>query len=156
MSSVPTLLEWLGGPQKLRDLMAAFYDRVLADPLLSPVFAGMPREHFERVTDFIAEVFGGPTEYSAKHGGHAAMIRRHLGRKITEQQRQRWMQLLLDTADRVGAPTDPEFRSAFVGYLEWGTRLAVMNSQPGVPAPPEAPMPRWGWGETGGPFTSDS
>ena len=153
MSAVPTLIEWMGGPAKLRELMAAFYDRVVADPALAPVFAQMPREHFEHVTDFIAEVFGGPADYSGKHGGHAAMIRRHLGRKITEEQRQRWMQLLLDTADRMGVPADPEFRSAFVGYLEWGTRLAVINSQPGTPPPPESPMPRWGWGETGGPFT---
>ena len=25
-------------------------------------------------------------------------------------------------------PDDPEFRSAIVGYLEWGSRLAVINS----------------------------
>jgi len=29
---------------------------------------------------------------------------------------------------RVGLPSDPEFRSAFGRYLEWGTRLAVINS----------------------------
>ena len=29
-------------------------------------------------------------------------------------------------------PDDPEFRSALVGYLEWGSRLAVINSQPGA------------------------
>src|SRR5687767_8550484 len=27
-------------------------------------------------------------------------------------------------------PADPEFRAALVSYLEWGTRLAVGNSQP--------------------------
>jgi hypothetical protein len=44
-------------------------------------------------------------------------------------------------------PADPEFRSAFVAYVEWGTRLAVANSQPDATPPPEAPVPRWGWGE---------
>jgi hemoglobin len=44
-------------------------------------------------------------------------------------------------------PSDPEFRSAFVAYIEWGTRLAVANSQPGADPPPKAPVPRWGWGE---------
>ena len=27
-------------------------------------------------------------------------------------------------------PDDPEFRSAFVAYAEWGTRFAMHNSQP--------------------------
>ena len=65
--------------------------------------------------------------------------RRHdrasMGRKLTEAQRRRWMDLMIDTADEVGLPADPEFRSAFVAYLEWGTRLAVMNSQEGEAAP---------------------
>ena len=77
------------------------------------------------------------------------MIARHL----TEAFRRRWLALMLDTADEVGLPSDPEFRAAFVGYLEWGTRLAVMNSQEGV-APPadDAPMPQWNWGPPGGPW----
>jgi hemoglobin len=62
------------------------------------------------------------------------------------------MELLLDCADDVGLPTDPEFRSAFVAYVEWGTRLAVLNSQPGADVTHDAPMPAWGWGETGGPY----
>ena len=33
-------------------------------------------------------------------------------------------------ADDAGLPDDPEFRAALVGYLEWGTRLAMHNSQP--------------------------
>ena len=40
----------------------------------------------------------------------------------------------------------PEFRAAFVSYLEWGTRLAMHNSQPGADIAQQAPVPRWGWG----------
>ena len=65
---------------------------------------------------------------------------------LNEEKRKRWMTLLLQTADEVGLPTDPEFRSALVGYLEWGTRLAMHNSQPGAEPTPHAPVPRWGWG----------
>jgi hemoglobin len=71
---------------------------------------------------------------------------------LSEPQRQRWMQLLLACADEVGVPADPEFRSALVGYLEWGSRLAVLNSQPGAAVTSDQPMPRWGWGETKGPY----
>ncbi|MFC3979762.1 hypothetical protein [Streptosporangium jomthongense] len=74
------------------------------------------------------------------------MISHHLGRGITEPQRRRWVSLLMDAADEVGLPSDPEFRAAFAGYIEWGTRLAVHFSQPGVSQPGEEPVPRWGWG----------
>lgn len=81
------------------------------------------------------------------------MIARHLGRSLTEAQRQRRIALMLETADEVGLPADPEFRAAFVGYLEWGTRIAVLNSRPGVAAPNgNPPMPVWGWGPPGGPY----
>ena len=72
---------------------------------------------------------------------------------MTEEKRQRWVQLLLQTADEVGLKSDPEFRSAFIGSLEWGTRIAVINSQlMENPMLPAEPMPTWGWGETGGPY----
>ena len=55
--------------------------------------------------------------------------------------------LICDSADEAGLPADPEFRSAFLAYVEWGTRIALANSQPGAEPPPAAPVPRWGWGE---------
>jgi len=153
MTSTPTLLEWMGGLPRLRELTTLFYSRVPQDPLLAPVFANMSPTHVEHVASFIAEVFGGPKTYSEHHGGHHAMVRKHVGRALTEQQRKRWMTLLLECADEVGVPTDPEFRSAFVSYIEWGTRLAVINSQLSEnPVQSNEPMPKWGWGETGGPY----
>jgi hemoglobin len=46
----------------------------------------------------------------------------------------------------VALPDDPEFRAAFVSYLEWGTRLAVHNSAPGATPLHGAPVPKRGWG----------
>lgn len=83
------------------------------------------------------------------------MVRKHLSKQLTEAERKHWMNLLLDTADEVGVPTDPEFRAALVGYLEWGSRLAVLNSQPGGQAIDGAPMPAWGWGVPGGPYVGN-
>ena len=129
-----------------------FYERVAEDPVIAPVFAHMHGDHPTFVAQFIAEVFGGPTAYSTGRGGHAHMIARHLSRHVTEAQRRRWFDLLLSTADEVGLPDDPEFRSAFVGYLEWGSRLALINSQGDTGGDPASPMPKWGWGETQGPY----
>jgi hemoglobin len=149
---VPSLYEWMGGSPAITRLLTTFYDRVPADPILGPVFAGMSADHVEHVAAFLGEVFGGPKTYSERLGGHPHMIRRHAGRALTEVQRSRWITMLLECADEIGVPSDPEFRSEFVGYLEWGTRLAVLNSQPGVPVAPKAPMPSGGWGEVKGPY----
>lgn len=149
---VPTLYEWIGGKAALESLFTTFYSRVPNDPLLAPVFAAMSPDHQKHVAAFVGEVFGGPKAYSADHGGHPHMIRKHVNRALTEPQRKRWLALLLECADDLGVPDDPEFRSALVSYLEWGTRLAVINSKPGADVTAEAPMPEWGWGETKGPY----
>ena len=65
------------------------------------------------------------------------------------------MQLLLESADEVGLADDPEFRSAFVGYLEWGSRLAIINSNTkDNPIKESEPMPKWNWGATGWPISA--
>lgn len=142
----------MGGAPALEKLLARFYERVPAGPLIGPLFARMDPHHAQHVAAFIDEVFGGARSYSAEHGGHPNMVRHHVGRSLTEAQRHRWTSLLLECADELGVPSDPEFRSAFVAYLEWGSRLAVINSQPGTTVDEKAPMPRWGWGEAGGPY----
>jgi hemoglobin len=154
MNRIPTLYEWAGEAQTFEKLFTAFYDNVLRDDLLGDVFKTMSPDHVQHVAHFVAEVFGGPKSYTMQDGGtHARMIGKHIGKMLTEQQRQRWMQLLLQTADKIGLKSDPEFRSAFVGYIEWGTRLAVLNSQlKDNPMGETEPMPKWGWGETGGPY----
>ncbi|WP_461104944.1 group II truncated hemoglobin [Spirosoma koreense] len=151
--TIPTLYEWAGGMENFEAWTALFYQRVRNDDILEPVFRHMSPDHSRHVAHFIAEVFRGPTTYSSQEGSHYAMIHKHLGRHLTETQRRRWIDLILDTADTVGLPDDPEFRSALVGYLEWGSRLAVINSKvDNVGEPQDAPMPTWGWGETGGPY----
>lgn len=151
-NNAPTLYSWLGGIASLERLTKRFYERVPDNPTLAPVFAHMSHEHAKHVAAFLAEVLGGPEEYSASHGGHPHMIRQHLNRHLTHAQRREWVALLLDTADELAMPDDPEFRSALVGYLEWGSRLAVLNSQDGATVNPDAPMPKWGWGEVKGPY----
>ena len=144
----PTLYEWAGGEAALRQLIDAFYDRVEGDESLAPFFpGGVSEEHRAHVTAWWSEVFGGPTQYTKELGGYDSMLSHHRGLGITAEQRFRFASLLSLAADDAGLPDDPEFRSAFVAYVEWGTRLALGNSQPDTEVFEHAPVPRWGWGE---------
>jgi hemoglobin len=146
-AATPSLYEWAGGGEALERLTELFYERVRADELLEPVFRGMDAHHPHYVAMWLGEVFGGPPRYTDERGGYPHMLSKHRGLALTEAMRRRWVQLICDAADAAELPSDPEFRSAFVAYIEWGTRLAVSNSQPGATPPPKAPVPRWGWGE---------
>ncbi|HEY4323189.1 MAG TPA: group II truncated hemoglobin [Mucilaginibacter sp.] len=150
---VPALYEWAGGMKVFEKLFDKFYDKVLTDNLLEPVFKHMSSQHRLHVAHFVAEVLGGPKIYSQTEGNHFEMIKKHLQKYLTEQHRKRWMELLLETADELLLPADPEFRSAFVAYLEWATRIAVINSNTAeIIEAADAPMPQWGWGVVGGPY----
>jgi hemoglobin len=154
MGNTPTLYKWIGGAERIEELFQAFYVKVRKDATLGPVFASMPADHFRTVGHFVSEVLRGPKLYSGdgKHN-HSTMVAKHLSRHLTEPQRKRWVSLLLDTADELKFPDDPEFRSALVSYLEWGSRIAVINSQGADnPISGSAPMPAWGWGEVKGPY----
>ena len=144
----PTLYRWAGGAAAMRRLIDCFYDRVERDELLSPFFPdGVGEDHRAHVTAWWAEVLGGPARYSEDLGGYESMLAHHRGLAITPEQRFRFASLLSLAADDAGLPDDPEFRSALVAYIEWGTRLAMHNSQPGAEVVEHAPVPRWGWGE---------
>ena len=147
MSPHPTLYEWAGGRAALQRLTEVFYAHVHADPVLAPVFAQAGPEHAQHVATWLAEVFGGPADYTDKLGGYPAMLAHHLGRDLTQEQRGRWVTLIAEAADEAGLPDDPEFRSAFLAYVEWGSRIAVANSRTGAIPVAQAPVPHWGWGE---------
>jgi CDGSH-type Zn-finger protein/truncated hemoglobin YjbI len=143
---VPTLFEWCGGLPALTRMTRLFYEKhVPQDPLLAPLFANMSPDHPVRVARWLGEVFGGPKLYSDNYGGYDRMISQHLGKALTEDMRARWVELLSRSAAEAGLPADAEFQAAFKAYLEWGSHLALENSQPGAKPPPRMPMPRWWW-----------
>ena len=144
---VPTLFAWAGGQDAFARLIQAFYNRVEQDELLSPLFpGGVSTAHREHVTSWWIEVFGGPAEYTERLGGYHRMVNKHLNLGITAEQRFRFASLMSLAADDAGLPDDPEFRAAFVGYVEWGTRIAMSNAAPGATVVQQAPVPHWGWG----------
>jgi truncated hemoglobin YjbI len=151
-SAEATIFEWAGGLPALTRMTRIFYEKyVPADELLAPVFANMSADHPERVAKWLGEVFGGPKCYSEQFGGYARMVSEHLGKCLTEEMRSRWVKLLLESAREAHLPNDPEFRAAFQSYIEWGSRLAVENSQLESRPPLHMPMPHWDWNTSAGP-----
>ena len=129
-----------------------FYEKhVPKDRLLATLFGNMAADHPQRVAKWLAEVFGVPKDYSERYGGYTRMISQHAGKRITEEHRARWVAALLQSAREAGLPNDPEFRSVFQSYVEWGSRPAVEYSQSNAHPPPNMPMPHWEWNTAAGP-----
>ncbi|HEY3685209.1 MAG TPA: CDGSH iron-sulfur domain-containing protein [Streptosporangiaceae bacterium] len=151
-AAVPSIFEWAGGLPALERLTRLFYEKyVPADALLSPLFASMSPDHPQRVASWLGEVFGGPKAYSDRYGGYSYMLSQHVGKGIDEKRRARWAALLMRAADDAGLPTDAEFRSLFASYIDWGSRLAVDNSQADSRPSENMPMPHWDWTTAAGP-----
>jgi len=135
-SREPTLFEWAGGRPALTRWITLLYEKqVAADPILAPVFAGLPAGHPQAEADRIAAVFGGPGQLDHDTASEQATARPAL----TGGQRARWVALASQAADEAGLPGDAEFRAALAAFLEWDSRAS------GSPAPP------WSWTPAGQP-----
>ncbi|MFD0276302.1 group II truncated hemoglobin [Kitasatospora sp. NPDC127111] len=141
-----SLYDAVGGIEALRRLSNTFYEGVLADPVLAPVFANFTTTHIEHVAVWLAEIFGGPARFTAELGGHQSLLRAHLGLAITEQQRGRWMELM-GAAVRKELPDDELLRRRVLEYFDWGTKIAedVSAAPVGADLGDPGPTPRWGW-----------
>jgi CDGSH-type Zn-finger protein/truncated hemoglobin YjbI len=172
----PTLFEWAGGLPALTRMTRLLYEKLVpADPLLASLFATMPPGHPEQVARRLGEAFGGPDADPAEPGPAAAeqddteqgrklrTMEAFGGQDLTEEQRARWVARASQAAREAGLPADPEFVSAFTGYIEWDSATALENSKAGaaphadagaqgdVVQPAHGPAPRWDWGPAGPP-----
>jgi hemoglobin len=144
--SQETLFEHAGGLEALHRLEDHFYSSALADPLLQPLFGAGKPQHVEHLTWFTAESFGGPDRFSRELGfRHLIDVHRHL--KITEEQRQRFVELYMAALDAVGMPADEPFRDAVRSHVEFGTKVAMQNSHATTEDElhPIRQVPIWTW-----------
>ena len=141
-----SLYDYAGGEQALHRLEQAFYDSVLVDPLLRPLFGTGRPEHVPNLTAFTAESFGGPDRFS-RELGFAHLIAVHRGLAITEAQRERFVELYLIALDTAEMPTNPDFRAAVREHVEFGSRVAMQNSHASTDDElhPLREVPRWTW-----------
>lgn len=140
-----SLNDAVGGLPALRRLSDAFYRRVLDDALLAPVFAGFEQRHVEHVAVWLAEVFGGPADFTARLGGHQSLLDSHLGLGIRDDHRGRWLELMAEAVAET-LPDRPDLHGTLMAYFEWGTAIAQEVSQDpaGTDLGEPGPTPRWG------------
>ena len=134
------------GEEAIHRLEDVFYRKVLADPLLKPLFGEGQPHHVDHLTAFTAESFGGPDRFSRELGfGHLIAVHRHLG--ITDGQRQRFVELYMESLDEAGMPEDRAFREAVRSHAEFGSRVAMQNShaESDDELHPLREVPRWSW-----------
>jgi hemoglobin len=146
-----SLYEHAGGDEALHRLEELFYAKVLADPMLSTLFPERRPHHVEHLTWFTAESFGGPDRFT-RELGFDYIVQAHRGLQITEEQRQRFVELYLEAFDEAGLPDDTPFREAVRSHLEFGSQVAVQNSNAVTDADlhPLNHVPRWTWPGDGG------
>jgi len=143
---MPSLYDHAGGEAALHRLEDVFYSSVLADPLLKPLFGAGQPQHVEHLTMFTAESFGGPDRFSREFG-FEHLIAVHRGLRITEEQRRRFVELYLAALDQVGLPDDAPFHEAVRQHLEFGSRVAMQNSNATTEDElhPLREVPLWTW-----------
>src|SRR3954465_4235603 len=106
-----SLFEHAGGEPALHRLEQIFYDSVLRDPLLQPLFGAGRPEHVDHLTMFTAESFGGPDRFS-RELGFAHLIEVHPRLNIPEPRGGGFVELSPAALDEAGGPDDEPFRTA--------------------------------------------
>ncbi|HRX77531.1 MAG TPA: globin [Pirellulaceae bacterium] len=94
------------GEAGFASLVAAFYRRIPADPILGPLY---PEEDFagaeQRLCDFLVFRFGGPSRYIEQRG-HPALRMRHAPFAITQAARDRWVEFMEAALVEVQMPSE--------------------------------------------------
>ena len=86
------MYEHVGGREFFARLVDTFYDGVAGDEVLAPLYPEHPdftgARH--RLTMFLVQYWGGPTDYDAERG-HPRLRMRHLRFRIGTTERDRWL-----------------------------------------------------------------
>lgn len=112
-----TLYDVVGGATFFESLVDRFYERVAADPELLRVYPN-PEDLAparRRLALFLAEYWGGPSEYSAERG-HPRLRMRHFPFTIGSAERDRWLEHMRAAVAEQSLP--PEVARALLEYFE--------------------------------------
>lgn len=111
-----TFYAQIGGHDTFARIVHGFYERVKTDDILAPMY---PQGDFEgaewRLTAFLEQYWGGPTDYSDQRG-HPRLRMRHMPFRVDQAARDRWLTLMREALDDVALP--PLQDATLWDYLE--------------------------------------
>jgi len=100
-----SLFDRIGGSAAVDAAVDLFYDRVIADPILTPFFEGTDmRKQRAKQKAFLAMAFGGPANYTGEglRAAHAPLVERGL----TDRHFDAVAGHLYDTLEQLNVPED--------------------------------------------------
>jgi len=121
-----TPFDAIGGHAFFERLVAAFYRRVAADPLLRPLYPGADlRPAEERLLLFLEQYWGGPGTYSEQRG-HPRLRMRHVPFPIDAAAAERWLDHMRAALDEQALA--PELDAPLREYFERAA-AALVNTR---------------------------
>ena len=100
------------GPEKIEELVNAFYPKVYSDPNLIPIFDIVDiNEIMRKQKMFLTQFTGGPPLFSEEFG-RPAMRSRHLPHEITPTRAKSWLRCMKEAFEETGLdklPAGEEF-----------------------------------------------
>jgi hemoglobin len=122
--------EHVGGSPFFHRLVDAFYEGVAVDPVLLPLYPEQPdltgARH--RLTLFLIQYWGGPTDYDAERG-HPKLRLRHMPFHLGPLERDRWLFHMTNAIDAVNE--DPVVRKMLLDYFV--TAAEHLRNDTGLP-----------------------
>lgn len=114
-SEISELFSRVGGSDTFDLLVKRFYEGLAEDPVVFPMY---PADDIEgamwRLSAFLQQYFGGPTDYSDQRG-HPRLRMRHAGFHINPDARERWLHHMKSAVDSLELyPADHELLWAYL------------------------------------------
>ncbi|MFC5850635.1 group II truncated hemoglobin [Streptomyces chlorus] len=124
-----TMYDHVGGEDALRRLAEAFHRAAVADPQIGRMFRYTGDAHVRHLTAYLVEVFGHGSAFTDEIGGFEHVKKMHADLRITDEQRERFVELMLAAADEVELPDDERFRTRFEEQLRRAAAITTRASR---------------------------
>jgi hemoglobin len=119
---VDSLYQQVGGDQFFADLVERFYEGVVGDPVLRPLYPTDLTSSKAHLAAFLVQYWGGPATYSEQRG-HPRLRMRHAPFVIGQFERDAWMRHMSSAVRAADLPT--EIEQALLDYFEMAATSLV-------------------------------
>ena len=127
LEGVTTIFDSVGGLEWFTSLVERFYEGVATDPILRPMYPEDLASSVPNTAGFLAQYFGGGSQYYSDERGHPRLRVRHAPFPIDQAARDAWLGHMLKSVRSGGL--SPENEEVMVEYFERSSQFLV-NIEP--------------------------